>query len=41
LISPLITDISVDLPAPLGPTTQVIAPSGTSKETPRSTSPPP
>ena len=38
---PLITRISVDLPAPFGPTTQVMDPSGTSNVTPRSTSPPP
>src|ERR1700722_14751105 len=31
----------VDLPAPLGPTMQVISPAGTSKETSCSTSPPP
>src|SRR5580692_8434027 len=39
--SPLIVDISVDLPAPFGPTTQVMPPSVTSRDTPRSTSPPP
>jgi len=41
LSRPLITRITVDLPAPFGPTTQVMDPSGTSKLTPRSTSPPP
>ena len=38
---PLITRMTVDLPAPFGPTTQVMEPSGTAKVTPRSTSPPP
>src|SRR5215831_2447396 len=39
--SPLIVASRVDLPAPLGPTTQVIPPSGTVSDTPCSTSPPP
>src|SRR6266508_4990664 len=39
--SPLIVASSVDLPAPLGPTMQVIPPSGTRSDTPCSTSPPP
>src|SRR5579875_2652508 len=38
---PLITAISVDFPAPFGPTTQVIPPRATVSETPRRTSPPP
>jgi hypothetical protein len=41
LSSPLTHRISVDFPAPLGPTTHVIPPAGTSRHTPRSTSPPP
>jgi hypothetical protein len=39
--SPLRTASMVDLPAPFGPTTQVIPPSGTLSDTSRSTSPPP
>src|SRR5215468_1370274 len=39
--SPLIVASRVDLPAPFGPTTQVIPPSATVSDTPRSTSPPP
>ena len=39
--SPLITRSTVDLPAPLGPTTQVTVPSAQSRSTPCSTSPPP
>ena len=39
--SPLIAASSVDLPAPFGPTMQVIPPSGTRSDTSCSTSPPP
>src|SRR6266571_7249299 len=39
--SPLIVASRVDLPAPFGPTMQVIPPSGTVSDTPCSTSPPP
>ena len=39
--SPLIVASSVDLPAPFGPTTQVMPPSGTLRDTSCSTSPPP
>ena len=41
LSSPLTTRSTVDLPAPLGPTMQVIAPVGTSRSRPWRTSPPP
>ena len=39
--SPLIVDSNVDFPAPFGPTTQVMPPSMTCRDTPRRTSPPP
>jgi hypothetical protein len=39
--SPLTHRISVDFPAPFGPTTHVMPPVVTSSVTPRSTSPPP
>ena len=39
--SPLIVASSVDLPAPFGPTTQVMPPAGTLRDTPCKTSPPP
>src|SRR5215467_1107851 len=38
---PLMTDSNVDLPAPFGPTMQVMPPAGTVKDTSWSTSPPP
>ena len=38
---PLIVASSVDLPAPFGPTTQVMLPAGTRRDTSCSTSPPP
>src|SRR5215472_13992583 len=39
--SPLMTASRVDFPAPFGPTTQVIPPCATCRDTPRRTSPPP
>jgi hypothetical protein len=39
--SPLTARSTVDLPAPLGPTMQVIEPGSTFRSTPCSTSPPP